>query len=175
MNRLREALNDSAEHPRFIETLPRQGYRFIATLNSGPMGKGFCLSALVVNQLREEELARYRCVVAGSCMAGPLSILERTRRNSPNWQMESVSALAGYQARPSFSPDGNSIVFDYQREQGVDADNTMPTRTFTLSSLATKRCSGLRPAGRLVWRSLVAKRRGHRLYALVRGKPRQIH
>jgi DNA-binding winged helix-turn-helix (wHTH) protein/Tol biopolymer transport system component len=30
INRLREALNDSAEHPRFIETLPRSGYRFIA-------------------------------------------------------------------------------------------------------------------------------------------------
>ena len=32
INRLRDALNDSAEQPRFIETLPRQGYRFIAVL-----------------------------------------------------------------------------------------------------------------------------------------------
>jgi serine/threonine-protein kinase len=31
VNRLREVLNDSAAQPRFIETLPRQGYRFIAT------------------------------------------------------------------------------------------------------------------------------------------------
>src|SRR5215470_14305262 len=30
MNRLREALGDSAAMPRFIETLPRRGYRFIA-------------------------------------------------------------------------------------------------------------------------------------------------
>jgi eukaryotic-like serine/threonine-protein kinase len=30
VNRLREVLGDSAEHPRFIETLPRRGYRFIA-------------------------------------------------------------------------------------------------------------------------------------------------
>jgi TolB-like protein/DNA-binding winged helix-turn-helix (wHTH) protein/Tfp pilus assembly protein PilF len=30
INRLREALNDSADAPRFIETLPRRGYRFIA-------------------------------------------------------------------------------------------------------------------------------------------------
>jgi len=28
--RLREALNDSSESPRFIETLPRRGYRFVA-------------------------------------------------------------------------------------------------------------------------------------------------
>jgi TolB-like protein/tetratricopeptide (TPR) repeat protein len=30
VNRLREALGDSADNPRFIETLPRKGYRFIA-------------------------------------------------------------------------------------------------------------------------------------------------
>src|SRR5438270_3862891 len=30
INKLREALGDSAENPRFIETLPRRGYRFIA-------------------------------------------------------------------------------------------------------------------------------------------------
>ena len=34
VNRLREALKDSAEHPRFIETLPRRGYRFIGSLDS---------------------------------------------------------------------------------------------------------------------------------------------
>lgn len=30
VNKLREALSDSAEEPRYIETLPRRGYRFIA-------------------------------------------------------------------------------------------------------------------------------------------------
>jgi TolB-like protein/DNA-binding winged helix-turn-helix (wHTH) protein/Tfp pilus assembly protein PilF len=30
--RLREALNDSSDNPRFIETLPRHGYRFIAPI-----------------------------------------------------------------------------------------------------------------------------------------------
>jgi DNA-binding winged helix-turn-helix (wHTH) protein len=30
INRLREALGDSAENPRFIETVPRKGYRFVA-------------------------------------------------------------------------------------------------------------------------------------------------
>jgi DNA-binding winged helix-turn-helix (wHTH) protein/Tol biopolymer transport system component len=34
VNRLREALNDSAEHPRFIQTLPRRGYRFIASVEA---------------------------------------------------------------------------------------------------------------------------------------------
>jgi TolB-like protein len=33
--RLREALGDSAEHPRYIETLPKRGYRFLATASEG--------------------------------------------------------------------------------------------------------------------------------------------
>ncbi len=36
ISRLREALSDSAEHPRFIETLPRRGYRFIADVHAAP-------------------------------------------------------------------------------------------------------------------------------------------
>ena len=35
VKRLREALGDKAETPRFIETLPRRGYRFIGTVNGG--------------------------------------------------------------------------------------------------------------------------------------------
>src|SRR5438876_1577637 len=31
MRKLREALDDSAENPRFVETLPRRGYRFIGS------------------------------------------------------------------------------------------------------------------------------------------------
>src|ERR1700688_385676 len=33
VNKIREALSDSAEHPRFVETMPRRGYRFIGRLN----------------------------------------------------------------------------------------------------------------------------------------------
>ena len=32
INKLREALGDSAANPRFIETLPRRGYRFVAPI-----------------------------------------------------------------------------------------------------------------------------------------------
>jgi DNA-binding winged helix-turn-helix (wHTH) protein/Flp pilus assembly protein TadD len=34
INKLREALGDSADSPRFIETLPRRGYRFIVPVSS---------------------------------------------------------------------------------------------------------------------------------------------
>src|SRR5947209_20326510 len=40
VNKVREALRDSANDPRFIETLPRRGYRFIGTIDnfSAPTG-----------------------------------------------------------------------------------------------------------------------------------------
>jgi DNA-binding winged helix-turn-helix (wHTH) protein len=34
VNKLRECLNDSADEPRYIETLPRRGYRFIAEIET---------------------------------------------------------------------------------------------------------------------------------------------
>src|SRR5690242_16564209 len=33
INKLRDALGDAAANPRFIETLPRKGYRFLAAVN----------------------------------------------------------------------------------------------------------------------------------------------
>ncbi len=36
INKIRETLGDSAESPRFIETLPRRGYRFIAPVQALP-------------------------------------------------------------------------------------------------------------------------------------------
>ena len=38
INKLREALGDSAERPRFIETLPRRGYRFLAPVSNDRKG-----------------------------------------------------------------------------------------------------------------------------------------
>jgi DNA-binding winged helix-turn-helix (wHTH) protein len=37
IKRLRDALGDSAEEPRYIETLPRRGYRFIARIENGDL------------------------------------------------------------------------------------------------------------------------------------------
>jgi len=34
VNKLREALSDSAENPRFIQTIPRRGYRFVAPVEA---------------------------------------------------------------------------------------------------------------------------------------------
>ena len=40
VKKLRDALCDSAEQPRYIETLPRRGYRFIAQVENGDLSTG---------------------------------------------------------------------------------------------------------------------------------------
>jgi eukaryotic-like serine/threonine-protein kinase len=45
INKLREALGDSADSPRFIETLPRRGYRFIAPVRGDRARKPSSLAA----------------------------------------------------------------------------------------------------------------------------------
>ncbi|MBV9483337.1 MAG: tetratricopeptide repeat protein [Acidobacteria bacterium] len=53
VKKLRDALCDSAEQPRYIETLPRRGYRFIAQVESGDLSTGVApIEPLAVIPLR---------------------------------------------------------------------------------------------------------------------------
>ncbi|MGO9084975.1 MAG: tetratricopeptide repeat protein, partial [Candidatus Sulfotelmatobacter sp.] len=53
VKKLRDALCDSAERPRYIETLPRRGYRFIGQLQNGDLSTGVApIDSLAVVPLR---------------------------------------------------------------------------------------------------------------------------
>jgi anti-anti-sigma factor len=54
LSKLREALGDAAEKPRYIETLERRGYRFLAPVEEIAVG--------AVTQLRELDVQRKRIV-----------------------------------------------------------------------------------------------------------------
>jgi TolB-like protein/Tfp pilus assembly protein PilF len=56
IKRLREALGDTAETPRFVETLPRRGYRFIANLEPATVVAGARIQSVAVLPL--ENLSR---------------------------------------------------------------------------------------------------------------------
>jgi TolB-like protein/DNA-binding winged helix-turn-helix (wHTH) protein len=63
INKIREVVGDSAENPRFVETLPRRGYRFIApivdpgTPRNGPP-QPTSPSASILGQMETEEKRR---------------------------------------------------------------------------------------------------------------------
>ena len=59
MNRLREVLGDSAEVPRFIETLPRRGYRFIGVVEeNGALTIGNSSPSPSSGELRSRKLPK---------------------------------------------------------------------------------------------------------------------
>jgi len=59
VNRLREALGDSADRPRWIETLPRRGYRFIAPVERSPDSAE---AAVVDHQKRPKPIFQQRWI-----------------------------------------------------------------------------------------------------------------
>ena len=74
INKLREALGDSADNPRFIETLPRRGYRFIALVTGdGALSTGTSVEiARRASRRRWRMMAAVVVVVAGGVSAGGL-------------------------------------------------------------------------------------------------------
>ncbi len=117
VNRLRDALGDSATNPRFIETLPRRGYRFIGTLEdqspaavdqASPGPRTWRVSR-VVPALVAIGLG-VGAVVAlgtGNSRSGAAALEFSTGSPRP------LTSLAGEEIAPSFSPDGSQIAFGW--------------------------------------------------------------
>lgn len=70
VKRLRQALNDSADNPRFIETLPRRGYRFISPIQTTVA----TVAPAETKQLDPLDLAGDNVVTVGSRWALPWKI-----------------------------------------------------------------------------------------------------
>lgn len=128
--RLRETLNDSAERPRFVETLPRRGYRFIGTVETTQPA-----DAEVTHAPGRKIRTRWLWAVIAAAAVGLLFTLAASRltRNplqSPSASIEVVPlvALHGFQARPAFSPDGNQVAFgEYEGGEYEGKDSAIYT------------------------------------------------
>src|ERR1700723_1844125 len=69
IKKLRLVLGDSAEHPRFIETLPRRGYRWLAPIESDRDTSASVQVAVSVNEEVPAAKVRLRHTVATSGIA----------------------------------------------------------------------------------------------------------
>src|SRR5215472_4560055 len=103
INKLRESLGDSADNPRFIETLPRRGYRFIAPVTSDHKKKRPSLAA-------DWRLAGAVVVVLVAAVAGRL--VWRSRQ-APRLTEKDTIVLA------DFANTTGDPVFDDTLKQGL--------------------------------------------------------
>ena len=131
VNKLREALGDSAGSPRFIETVPRRGYRFLAPTER------------VATQLAVQEQAeppreitltpgkpkRRRSLFWAAALliivAASLAVWFRFARHSsepptPPLRIVPLTGYYGWETAPTFSPDGNEVAFSWN---GPKQDN----------------------------------------------------
>jgi eukaryotic-like serine/threonine-protein kinase len=83
INKLREALGDSADSPRFVETLPRRGYRFIAPVtgrDGTPRRTGAGVSPVTAPRSRKIVVAAAVAVLAAGIAGGLLWRARQARR-----------------------------------------------------------------------------------------------
>lgn len=59
LTKLREALGDSAEEPRYIETIPKRGYRFVATVSVTSRSRAVMLAVLPFDNLSGDPEQEY--------------------------------------------------------------------------------------------------------------------
>jgi len=113
VRKLREALNDSADNPRFIETSTRRGYRFIGQITAPPQ-----LPAKPVPK-RIKSFA----IAAGALLLVVLAVwwlLSRPKPNTTPLTPVPLTAAHGWEAYPSFSPDGNQVAYSWADTETID-------------------------------------------------------
>jgi Tol biopolymer transport system component/DNA-binding winged helix-turn-helix (wHTH) protein len=131
VRKIREALGDTAENPRFIETLSRRGYRFIAPLSNGAppalaSGAGFGhVQAPADKQIDSISPLRgpsWRIAlgIAGVCAISAVVLWFsrlKLNTNAPGELLTTVpfTSYPGYEVLPAFSPEGTRVAFSWQQ------------------------------------------------------------
>src|SRR5262249_51154225 len=123
INKIREALGDSSENPRFVETLPRRGYRFIGPIISN--GAAVPEEAAEIRPPGGPESGSGTRRRLGLALLGTVVVLVAgsvwfyKRRGTPvappQRSLTRITFDEGLQNEPTWSPDGRYIAYSSDR------------------------------------------------------------
>lgn len=124
VNRLREALNDSAEQPHFIETFPKRGYRFVAPVTRNgaglaepPMVDSLATDSSVIGQPAAKQPSSRRfllplgIVLGVACLVAAALWMRHRNARSPEPVFQRLSFGRGTILSARFTADGQSVVY----------------------------------------------------------------
>jgi Tol biopolymer transport system component/DNA-binding winged helix-turn-helix (wHTH) protein len=117
VKKVRSALGDSAGSPSFIQTLPRKGYRLVAAVSrEGPptLVAPSPVAAPPKGRRAWVSVVALSAVFAGVWFLVPPFVPRPAALPAP------LTAYAGSEWSPAFSPDGRQVAFAWD---GVDEDN----------------------------------------------------
>ena len=133
VKKLRRTLGDDADNPRFIETLPRRGYRFIAPVKSAQNGTP-SLSPVVdearaIPALPAAKRLSRRYILLPLAGLLVLIVIAAVMVNRPRphsfgvtsvgeFRLVPLTGALGFEVQPQFSPDGKEIAYAWVSQKG---------------------------------------------------------
>jgi Tol biopolymer transport system component/DNA-binding winged helix-turn-helix (wHTH) protein len=122
INRLRDALGDSADQPRYVETLPRRGYRFIGQLAATASHETAEPETAAPASLPPPRSARRWALRLGVAAAMAAIVGAAWWAHKPEVLRvigpSPLTTLIGEERMPDLSPDGQRVVFAWNGESG---------------------------------------------------------
>jgi Tol biopolymer transport system component/DNA-binding winged helix-turn-helix (wHTH) protein len=114
VNKVREVLGDSAANPRYIETMARRGYRFIAPVEGAPKPVAPTAPQAATAGRPWGKIAWVAAGVLAVACAGLW--LTRDRAPLPPPRLVPLTTYPGVEVHPAFSPDGKHVAFAWDGE-----------------------------------------------------------
>ena len=167
VKKLRQALADPAERPKFIETLPRIGYRFLVPVEWVAEDGDKCATAEGRDVASASErtgsgfssTTRLKWLAVGGALLlavggiGVWKFVQNRRQMAlPPIEVVPVASSSGYEYAPAISPDGNQVAFGILDKENPGIYTTVigGEKSFRLTHNFGDRCPKWSPDGRQI-------------------------
>jgi Tol biopolymer transport system component len=122
VTRVRHALGDSAERPRYIETLAKRGYRFRAEVKEQPVRNVGEIQTATVPPKKRKVVPLIAAIITLAVAGAGAFFALWNRTIQPSGRSVPLTAFRGFEANPAISPDGTQVAFTWNGEKQDNFD-----------------------------------------------------